>query len=72
MTNQYSGKGENRGDIDSSESVRFLNIVKPEFTSAQALLALTELYGISGELRGLDSERDLNFRVTTADGQNYL
>ena len=52
--------------------VRFLDIVKPDFSCPEALQALQSIYGITGELKPLASERDLNFRVTTPAGEQYL
>jgi 4-aminobutyrate aminotransferase-like enzyme/Ser/Thr protein kinase RdoA (MazF antagonist) len=52
--------------------VRFLDVVKPDLPVAAAQHALQRIFGITGELDSLYSERDLNFRVTTAAGEQYL
>jgi 4-aminobutyrate aminotransferase-like enzyme/Ser/Thr protein kinase RdoA (MazF antagonist) len=52
--------------------VRFLDVIKPEFSDQSAAHVLQDIYGITGELVSLESERDLNFRVTTPDGERFL
>ncbi len=56
----------------SIESVRFLDIVKPDFSAESVLQIIRDIYGIEGPLQSLESERDLNFRVTAADNTRYL
>ncbi len=54
------------------DKVRFLDVVKPDFSLDSALQILTDIYGIAGSLKPLESERDLNYRVTTPDGEGFL
>ncbi len=56
-------------DIDT---VRFLDIVKPDVSIETARHILKDLYGLSGKLRPLDSERDVNFHVVAVDGGQFL
>lgn len=44
----------------------------PAFETAEALRLLEERFGLSGELRPLYSERDLNFEVRGSDGGRYV
>ncbi len=45
---------------------------RPAFPTAAAGALLTELFGLTGELSPLDSERDQNFRVRTGGGEFTL
>jgi Ser/Thr protein kinase RdoA (MazF antagonist) len=44
----------------------------PNFTAAEALVYAHQLYGISGEVSPLPSERDQNFLIRTADGRKFV
>jgi 4-aminobutyrate aminotransferase-like enzyme/Ser/Thr protein kinase RdoA (MazF antagonist) len=57
---------------DTVAGVQFLDIVKPDFSTGTAEQVLLNVFGLAGQLKPLDSERDLNFRVTTPDGKQYL
>jgi 4-aminobutyrate aminotransferase-like enzyme/Ser/Thr protein kinase RdoA (MazF antagonist) len=54
------------------DSVRFLDVVKPDFSPESATQILLDVYGVTGSLTPLESERDLNFRVSTSDNKRYL
>jgi 4-aminobutyrate aminotransferase-like enzyme/Ser/Thr protein kinase RdoA (MazF antagonist) len=56
----------------SIDEVRFLDIAKPDVSEDAAMQVLENQYGMVGKLRPLESERDLNFRVATADAEHYL
>jgi Ser/Thr protein kinase RdoA (MazF antagonist) len=45
---------------------------KPEFSAEEAGALLAQHFGLKGTLAPLDSERDLNFKVTVADGATYI
>ena len=45
---------------------------RPDVSPEMAAALLTDVYGISGSLTELHGERDLNFRVDTADGRRYV
>lgn len=45
---------------------------QPTFSVAAAKRTLAAEFGLEGELLSLVSERDQNFRVSTADGQQYV
>ncbi len=45
---------------------------KPEFPPAQAAAAALQHYGLTGQLALLTSERDVNYRLTTAQGSFVL
>ena len=49
-----------------------ISVPQPEFSETQAKAVLAEKFGLQGELRSLVSERDQNFRVTTADGEQFV
>ena len=44
----------------------------PRFGLPAAEVALREIYGLSGSVTPLDSERDQNFHVRTHDDQSFL
>ena len=44
----------------------------PQFSAGEVAEIVDEQYGICGDLAGLVSERDQNFRLTTADGRRYV
>ena len=54
------------------DKVRFLDIIKPGISLQEACRMLKLEYGITGKLDELDSERDLNFRVSVPEGGRYL
>ena len=45
---------------------------QPQFAQSEALRALAEDYGVQGTLVSLISERDQNYRVTTAAGERFV
>lgn len=45
---------------------------KPDIPSQAVQAFLAERYALAGELSELDGERDLNFRLTTPDGDRYV
>ncbi len=45
---------------------------RPRFTPEEAAELARSLYGVSGTLRALPSERDQNFRLTADDGARYV
>jgi 4-aminobutyrate aminotransferase-like enzyme/Ser/Thr protein kinase RdoA (MazF antagonist) len=44
----------------------------PRFARGEAEAIARRLFGVSGDVAPLDSERDQNFRLTTRDGRSYL
>jgi len=56
-------------DIFSADDLRFN---PPTFAAADLTDFLQRQYGVSGEFRELEGERDQNFRVTCADGQQFV
>ena len=44
---------------------------RPFFPHPQVLQLANELYGLTGELKPLPSERDQNFRLTTSSGEQF-
>ncbi len=53
---------------ESTSSIRFLAPVPPQFSQQQAEETASELFGLEGEFKPLNSERDQNFRIQTDDG----
>jgi Ser/Thr protein kinase RdoA (MazF antagonist) len=49
-----------------------LRFTPPELAPEPLAAALTERWGIEGELKALRGERDQNFRVTSARGERYV
>jgi 4-aminobutyrate aminotransferase-like enzyme/Ser/Thr protein kinase RdoA (MazF antagonist) len=49
-----------------------LTTLPPQFSTADVTGIAVALYGLSGELTPLDSERDQNFRLTEADGTSWV
>ena len=45
---------------------------RPRFSPEEAAELARSLYGVSGDLRALPSERDQNFRLTTDDGEVFV
>jgi len=56
-------------DTFSADGLRFN---PPTFAAYELTDFLQRQYGISGEFRELEGERDQNFRVTRADGQQFV
>ena len=56
-------------DLDQDD---LLEIPAPDFTIQHVNIIVNELYGITGELHPLSSERDLNFRLNTRQGDQYV
>lgn len=50
---------------------KMLTTVPPAFSGARASAIAAGLYGISGNVRSLVSERDQNFQLTSQDGLSY-
>lgn len=44
----------------------------PQFTQPQVENLVADLFGVSGSAKALPSERDQNFRITAAGGQQYV
>src|SRR5262245_10953751 len=55
---------------ESSMSV--LTTLPPAFTPDEVAAIARDLYGLEGSLAPLDSERDLNFRLSQADGTSWV
>lgn len=53
---------------ESTSNIRFLAPVPPQFSQQQAEEAASELFGLEGVFKPLNSERDQNFRIQTGDG----
>ncbi|MDJ1160000.1 aminotransferase class III-fold pyridoxal phosphate-dependent enzyme [Chelatococcus sp. SYSU_G07232] len=49
-----------------------INHPRPTFSAEEAAAVLHALFGVSGRLEALPSERDQNFRVTAADGREFI
>jgi Ser/Thr protein kinase RdoA (MazF antagonist) len=56
-------------DIFSADDLRFN---PPTFAASELAGFLQRQYGVRGEFRELEGERDQNFRVTRADGQQFV
>ena len=50
---------------------KMLTTIPPAFSDARASAIAADLYGISGNVRSLVSERDQNFQLTAKDGLRY-
>jgi 4-aminobutyrate aminotransferase-like enzyme/Ser/Thr protein kinase RdoA (MazF antagonist) len=59
-----SNHDRNQGDL--------LETPNPDFTIAQIEAIAADLYGITGDLSPLGSERDRNFRIATEQGEQYM
>ena len=57
---------------DAAEKLKFINRTPPGFSEEQVRRIAAEIYGLEGEYKALVSERDQNFRITTADGTRYV
>ncbi len=53
-------------------SMKFLKVEKPRLTQEAIGQFLRESYGLAGELRALETERDQNYRLTEAGGQRWV
>ncbi|GKQ54652.1 phosphotransferase [Bradyrhizobium sp. Ce-3] len=62
---------QNRSSADAAHPLDGLRAAGP-ITEAQAQKLVSEHYGLSAEIRRLDSERDQNFRLRTPDGLEYV
>ena len=49
-----------------------LTTLPPAFSAEEAANLARQLYGVTGTLAPLDSERDQNFRLTEADGSSWV
>src|SRR5690348_6808231 len=49
-----------------------LTTLPPAFAPAEVAAVARDLYGVSGNLAPLDSERDQNFRLTEGDGTSWV
>lgn len=49
-----------------------LTTLPPAFTPGEVIAIAGELYGLTGNLAPLESERDQNFRLTEADGTGWV
>ncbi|NNC76564.1 MAG: phosphotransferase [Woeseiaceae bacterium] len=58
--------------LSSDDPFAVLKTDRPIFSPAAAARVLNELYGRDGDLDPLDSERDLNYRLTERDGRNSV
>lgn len=54
------------------DAITAISTAQPAFPAATAAAALAANYGLQGTLLALVSERDQNFRVTTAGGQQFV
>ncbi|MGI9271776.1 MAG: phosphotransferase [Woeseiaceae bacterium] len=57
---------------DMPAAVDALSVPQPQFSEAVAHRTLAQDFGLEGELTPLVSERDQNFRLTTADGRRFV
>ena len=53
---------------DTSGDIKFLISDTPDFPEDQVHAIARRLFGIDGDLKFLDSDRDLNFRLRNDDG----
>ncbi|WP_050628965.1 phosphotransferase [Bradyrhizobium viridifuturi] len=60
-----------RSSADAAHPLDGLRAAGP-ITEAQAQTLVGEYYGLSPDIRRLDSERDQNFRLRTQDGREYV
>ena len=58
-------------DRDSSLD-RLLKTQSPNFTIAEIETIANQRYWLTGKLTSLNSERDLNFRIDTTDGDQFV
>ena len=52
--------------------MKFLDRNTPQFSQAEVKQIVQRLYGFTGKLTPLYSERDQNFRIKTASGEAYI
>ncbi|NEU96116.1 phosphotransferase [Bradyrhizobium uaiense] len=60
-----------RSFADAAHPINGLRAAGP-IAEAQAQTLVREYYGLSADIRRLDSERDQNFRLRTQDGREYV
>ncbi|MDH5354274.1 MAG: aminotransferase class III-fold pyridoxal phosphate-dependent enzyme [Gammaproteobacteria bacterium] len=53
---------------EPTSNIRFLAPIPPQFSQHQAEQAASELFGLEGTFKQLNSERDQNFRIQTDNG----
>ncbi|MCF8069473.1 MAG: aminotransferase class III-fold pyridoxal phosphate-dependent enzyme [Desulfobacterales bacterium] len=56
----------------SKQDVKFLNHNPPEIPELEARQVAFDLFGLSGDFKSLNSERDQNYRIKTDDGSCYV
>ena len=57
---------------ESTDSIRFLAPIPPQFSQQQAEDAAADLFGLEGSFKPLVSERDQNFRIQTDNGDYVI
>ncbi len=58
--------------IDATEKIKFIKRNPPAFSEERVRQIAAEVFGLEGALKSLVSERDQNFRITTAGGERYV
>ena len=53
-------------------TAEFLRFEPPRFSKARLLAEAERLFGVTGELKPLEGERDQNHRLTTAEGEAFV
>ena len=57
---------------ETKNEVAFLDRQQPTFTVEEAQQIASHYFGLQGEFKSLLSERDQNFRITTATGERFV
>src|SRR5690606_37936642 len=59
-------------EVSPAGEVKFLDRNPPAFPEDEVRRLAATVYGLEGELKPLISERDQNFRITTAKGEKFV
>ncbi|MCF8069422.1 MAG: phosphotransferase [Desulfobacterales bacterium] len=56
----------------NNNDVKFLDRNPPQIPESEARQVALDLYGLSGDFKPLESERDQNYRIKTDDGRRFV
>jgi 4-aminobutyrate aminotransferase-like enzyme/Ser/Thr protein kinase RdoA (MazF antagonist) len=59
-------------DVKKTGEVKFLDRNPPEFPEGEVRRLASTVFGLEGDFKPLVSERDQNFRITTAKGEKFV